>query len=108
MRRKTDLVRIAVFLCGILAIFLSWAVILHAQNNDRIEQQFRDINQQQKLDQEKVNNIDKRLIVIESKQDFITQLIYGIGAAIGLMLADRVRALLFAPRRRQYDDEESS
>lgn len=104
-RRKGDIMRILVLTTGVLVLFLSWVVVLHAQaQNDN--QRFKDIENQQKIDQEKVNSIDKRLVIIETKQDFNTWLLYGLGAGIGALLLERVKVTLFAPARRRRDDQE--
>lgn len=105
-RRKGDLMRISLLSIGILVLFLSWAVVLHAQSDNEANQRFKDIEAQQKVDEAKVNDIDKRLVVIETKQDFNTWLLYGLGAGIGALLLERVKVTLFAPARRRHDDEE--
>jgi len=105
VRRKGDWMRITLLAIGMLALSLSWAAVLHAQN-DETNQRFKDIEVQQRADQTKVNEIDKRLVVIETKQDFNTWLLYGLGAGIGALLLDRAKAVLFAPARRRQDDDE--
>lgn len=59
-RRMSDYLRVSVLLAGILALSLSWAVVLHAQSGSttEINQHFKDIENQQRNDQEKVNAID--------------------------------------------------
>ena len=106
-RRISDYLRVSVLLGGILALSLSWVVVLYAQSNSSAEtnERFKAIETQQRTDEEKVNSIDKRLLVIETKQDFITYLIYGLGVGIGTLLLERFRGVFVASRRRQDNEE---
>lgn len=108
VRRKGDWMRISLLVTGMLALSLSWAVVLHAQSDNAVNEHFKDIESQIRADQAKVNDIDKRLVVIETKQDFNTWLLYGLGAGIGALLLDRAKAVLFAPARRRQDEDEET
>lgn len=104
--RIGDYVRIVILLIGMLTLSLSYGVALYAQNvstND-IHQHFKDIENQQRNDQEKVNFMDKRLSIIETKQDFLLYLVSGLAVGIGALLLERFRNVFFESRRRRYDE----
>lgn len=100
-RRFTGYLRLSFIIIGLSVIFLSFVVTLKAQSQNHLDQQVKEVMQQQKSDQDKIISIDKRLTVIETKQDSILYVGWGVIGGLGMLLLERAKDILFAPRRRR-------
>ena len=103
VRRFTDYLGLGFITIGLITLFLSFVLCIHAQTQSQnyLEKKVKDLEELQKSEQTQITGIDKRLLVIETKQDAIIYIGCGLLSALGLLLADRVKEILSAIRRRR-------
>ncbi|KAF0246281.1 MAG: hypothetical protein FD167_3473 [bacterium] len=95
--RVKESLRLIFITIGLLILLLSFGFSIDAQSQPQsyLEERIKQIESQQRSDQTQISAIDKRLAIIETKQDAIIYVGWGVLGGLGLLLADRLKDVLF-------------